>query len=74
MSGHKAKKHREEQEAIMFGKMCGCGKCRYCDIYRREQVWEHMGQLIREQTPTKAGEYRQQLIKELIHEHKQTKR
>ena len=47
MSGHKAKAHRKKQEAIMFGKMCGCGECRFCHAYEQEKVWEQMGEQIR---------------------------
>jgi hypothetical protein len=29
-------------EAIVFGKLCGCGKCRFCQAWQDEETILHM--------------------------------
>lgn len=40
---------RQRQEAIMFGKMCGCEECQYCEAWRVEKVWLSMQKMIEEE-------------------------
>lgn len=35
------------EEKIMFGKMCGCGACKFCEEWRHEQVMQHIEELVR---------------------------
>ena len=30
------------EEILAFGKMCGCGECRFCHAYEQERIWKKM--------------------------------
>lgn len=60
MTRRKSKKTKEEQErerleSIMFGKMCGCGDCKYCRVWEIEKLWMSMQEMVEEERerPTK---------------------
>jgi hypothetical protein len=36
------KRKLTEDEMIVFGKMCGCDKCKYCNAWSREQTIQAM--------------------------------
>lgn len=36
------KRKLTEDEMIVFGKLCGCDKCKYCDAWSREQTMQAM--------------------------------
>ena len=38
-----------EKDAVMFGKICGCGECQYCIAFEQEKLWERMKKMIEEE-------------------------
>ena len=30
------------EEMLMFGKMCGCEKCKFCEVLAQEKIWLSM--------------------------------
>jgi hypothetical protein len=40
--GKKRKQKFTQEEMIMFGKMCGCEKCKFCIAWQQERVWLSM--------------------------------
>lgn len=42
----KRKKQFTQEEMILFGKMCGCEKCRFCDAWNEERQWINMVEIV----------------------------
>ena len=36
----------KEKDAVLFGKICGCGQCKYCHAYEMERVWQQVTTMI----------------------------
>ena len=41
------KRKLTDEESIAFGKLCGCGRCRYCYDWQYEQLMQHMADEVR---------------------------
>lgn len=40
--GKERKPKLTREEKLMFGRMCGCGKCKFCYAWQQEKVWLNM--------------------------------
>lgn len=41
------RKRPTEDERIVFGKLCGCGKCAFCMAWEHEQILQRMDDEVR---------------------------
>jgi hypothetical protein len=41
------KRKLTDEESIAFGKLCGCGRCRYCYDWQHEQLMQRMADEVR---------------------------
>ena len=60
-------------ESIVFGKLCGCGRCLYCYDWQFEQLMQSMEDEVRRGKET-AEEARVNIINELRKKYEQTNR